>query len=179
MKRTCFILLGLMMAATSWGRLGETPDSCDIRYGKPVAEKGAEGCWTISREYKTSAFTVSVRFITLSTGAKVAGWIKYTSMDPKNSAILHSKMRAIVSHAWKPLAETTITQNMPLHMQQISKVHNAHVAELQATIQKVAGEFLRCWMSPTAYAAETDTTLVMFSDVYLERNDAKKVPGGP
>ena len=168
-----------MVAATSWGRLGETPDSCDIRYGKPVSEKGVEGCWSLSREYRTSDFMVSVRFITLSTGAKVAGWIKYTSADSKNNAILHSKMRAIVSHAWKPLKERPITPDMPAHTQLISKAHNEHVAGMQAIIKQSAGDFSRCWMSPTAYAAETETTLVMFSDVYLEIFDAKKTTSGP
>jgi hypothetical protein len=166
MKQIGIILLGIFLATPSWARLGETPDSCDKLYGSPVAEKGPAGCWTLSRDYKTQDFTITARFITLSTGTRVVGWISFTSRSRQTGAKARDELRRSSSSTWAPVRRKKITPDMTPEMQELNQVHNGHVAQTKSIIKKIAGDFKQCWMSPTAYAADDGTTLILFSDIY-------------
>lgn len=175
MARLAWIILaGLTMAAPAWARLGETPDACDRRYGLVLTQKGPQGCWALSREYKKNGVDISIRFITLSTGAKVAGWIAYSSITQED----REKIRQNAASAWTLVEETRLTSDMSPHTVDITKAHNKHVAETQSRIERVTGwKTMKCWMSPTVFAADNGSTLIVFTDAYLNRFEGKQDQG--
>ncbi|MEI6564163.1 MAG: hypothetical protein WCO42_07655 [bacterium] len=114
-----------------------------------------------------------MRFITLSTGANVAGWITYgPSSKTQNSTAAREKIREAASTNWAPVEVTEISKEMEPQTIELTKVHNKHIAETRAIITKVTGwTSMRCWLSPTAYSADNGTNLIIFSDTYLKQFD--------
>ena len=166
-------LIGMAATTPSWGQLGETPDQCDQRYGSNSAQRVTDGGWTFSREYNSTNFLITVRFITLSTGAKVAGWISYApSINSNNSPAEREKIRAAASSSWAPVEKTEITKDMDPQMLELTKIHNEFITGSQVIFTKVTGwSSMRCWISPTAYAADNGSTLILFSYPYLKQFD--------
>lgn len=174
MKHRWMVLLGLV-ALPAWGQLGETPEDCDKRYGSDLVQKAGAGGTAFTRDYTHDGFQISVRFITLSTGAKVAGWIAYRPIPGTNDTLAaRIRIREAASPGWVPAEAVEITREMTPHMAEITKVHNLHIAGRRADISRVTGwTSMRCWISPTAYAADDGQNLILFSDAYLVREKTK------
>jgi len=171
LKLLSFFLFGITVT-TSWGQLGETPDQCDQRYGTNHTPQSADGNWTFSREYTKNDCSITVRFITLSTGTKVVGWISYTpsSSSTKSNLVERNRIREAAASSWTPVEETKITQAMDPQMVELAKIHNEYIAETQATFTTVTGwRSIHCWISPTIYAADNGVSLIMFSDAYVKQ----------
>lgn len=167
----CFCLLGIMIA-TARGQLGESPDQCDQRYGSNAVDKGAQGCWMAAREYTQGDFLINVRFLTNSMGTKVAGWISYApAAGIKPNAGERQKIREAASTAWTPVEETVITDEMDPQLHEMAKIHNEFVAVTKATFAQVTGwNTMRCWISPTIYAADNGVSLILFTEAYLAQH---------
>ncbi len=170
MKLIWIFIFGIAVTSAK-GQLGSTPDQCDQKFGVSHPLKEAVGNWTFSREYTQSNFIVTVRFITLSSGTKVAGWISYTpTANLKDSAAERTRIREAASGSWAPVEEVTITKDMDPHMLELAKVHNQFNANTRATFTTVTGwNVMHCWISPTDYAADNGVSLILFSETYLKQ----------
>jgi hypothetical protein len=100
---------------------------------------------------------------------KVAGWISYApAASIKPNAGERQKIREAASTTWTPVEETVITDNMDPQLHEMAKIHNEYIAGTRATFTQVTGwSTMRCWISPTIYAADNGETLILFSDTYL------------
>ena len=167
-------LLWLFMmgiATTTWGQLGESLDQCDKRFGADPDRKPARTYGSFSREYSKDGFHITIRFITLSTGTPVAGWICYTPSSGTNTlSAERQKIREAASPSWTPVDNISSTTGTDPHTTEITTSHNAFVTKTRATISKVTGwTSMPCWLSPTAFAADNGVSLILFSDIYLKQ----------
>ena len=100
-NRLVSCVLVTFLAATAWGRLYETPEQCDQRYGLEYSQKGPDQFWALSRDYKKNGVTVSIRFIRGMTGSKVAGMVSYNvNFGVSGPGELREKIRDTVSKSW-------------------------------------------------------------------------------
>lgn len=176
MKLMTVLLIGMaaIWATPARAQLGDTPEGCDRRFGPALMEKGSEQFWALSREYQRDGFAITVRFITLSTGVKVAGWIKIEPGDKnRDTAAALEKFRTEASSGWTVVEALKVSADTDAQTVKMTPIHNTHVAATRATIRKITGwETMRCWVSPTAYAAENGS-LILFTDTYLKRHEAQ------
>ena len=169
MKFTVLYFLILIAAASVRGQLGETPDQCDQRFGSVISHSGGNTGWSLENVYRTNGLTITVRFITLSTGSRIAGWVRYSTMDSRPGQSVRESLLKTVPGTWEKVVEARLPREADDHAKMITTAHNQHVAEIQATIRKAAGNCSQYWMSPTALAGDDGMSLTLFSDVYHAR----------
>lgn len=172
MKWLGFGLVALL-ASTTWGQLGKAPDQCDRLYGAAIVQRHGSQFWSQENEYRTNGVVITIRFITLSTDAKIAGWVQIAPADPGKTPLAAAPWLAKVGEPWSPVRETQLEAGATEHTKLITDAHNKHIAQVRDILRKIAGaEITHGWMSPTAYAAESRTGLTLFSDRYRERWEA-------
>ena len=169
MKFTVLCFLMAITAASARGQLGETPEQCDQRFGSVISHSSSNTGWSLENVYRTNDLTITVRFITLSTGSKIAGWARYSSLDTHPGQSLRESLLESAPGAWEKVTEARLPHEADNHVKMITVAHNQHVAEIQATIRKLAGACTQYWMSPTALAGDDGMSLTLFSDVYRAR----------
>jgi hypothetical protein len=169
MKFTVLYFLTILAVASAWGQLGETPEQCDQRFGSVLSHSNGNTGWSLENVYRTNSLTITVRFITLSTGSRIAGWVRYTSLDTHAGQSLREPLLKSFPGTWEQVVEARLPREADEHARMITAAHNQHVAEMQTTIRKATGNCTKYWMSPTAFAGDDGTSLTLFSDVYRAR----------
>ena len=158
----------VLAAAATWAQLGETPDQCAHRYGPYLVQKTGSERWFQENEYRTNGLIITVRFITLATGTRVAGWIQVA--DDGTRPLARTTVRTwldSVAGNWKPLREDELAPDATDHVRMITREHNRHVREITALVGRISGRpVVHAWMCPTAYAGDDGNGLTLFSDVY-------------
>jgi len=98
-------LFSILIAASAFARLGDTPDQCNQRYGAKYTEKGGEGFWTAERIYEINGIRITLRFLPTNDGTTKAAYIDYKPILGKMSEVQIQTLLGTVSKEWTPLTE--------------------------------------------------------------------------
>jgi hypothetical protein len=140
--RLAFLSVVLLIAPTTFARLGDTPDQCDERYGSKYTETAGQGFWAAERKYEKSGVQITIRFLRNEQGTRIAEYIAYKLTNATTNRMTPSKIEGLlnsVAPEWTPI---TLITPPPVNEKPVpdpKKTLNSSTAKKRITIEQSAG----------------------------------------
>ena len=170
--RLAFLSIILLMAHTTFARLGDTPDQCDERYGSKYNETAGQGFWAAERKYEKSGVQITIRFLRNERGTRIAEYIAYKLTNTTTNRMTPGKtegLLTLVAPTWTPITLITPPPVNEKPLPDPKKTMNSSKAKRLITIEQSAG------LDKRKAAKEAQERQDLLNSIATQNNDIQQL----